>query len=168
MNKEKLIKLLRTSQITNEDIKILKNSPLLFNYLINFKNKKISKRDSISDNKKIFIILDEKLYCMDVKLDDDNISYSSLDGLYVITPEMFGCSKDSLEVNFCASGINIVGDVIRLETFKAEQTHDGIIVNTLSNEFIMNANDMVDEYDLPRKKYTYYKDLDEYKSKKIN
>ena len=167
MNKEELIKLLRTSQITNSDIEVLKNSPVLFEYLINRKNKKIVNKKFVSDNKKIFIIFDEKLYCIDVKLDDDKISYELIDDMYIITPEILGYESNSLSVDFCAQGINIVGDIISFETFHAEQSHDGIIVNTITNEFIMNANEMVNELDLPRRKYTYYKDLDEYKSKKI-
>ena len=168
MNKEKLIKLLKTSQITNYDIEILKNSPVLFEYLINKKKKKIVSKNFVSDNKKIFIIYDEKLYCVDVKLDDDKISYELIGDMYIITPEILDCTKDSLSVDFLAQGINLVGDVISLETFRAEQSHDGVIVNTITNEFLINANDMVCEFDLSRKKYTYYKDLDKNNnSKKI-
>lgn len=161
MNKEKLIRLLKTSQITNRDIEILKNSPDLFAYLINNKNKSIVNKVDVSDNKKLFIILNEKLYCIDIKLDDDKISYEKIGSLYNITPEILDCNKGSLCIDFCAQAIGIVDDVISLEIFHAEQSHDGIMVNKVASEFIMNVNDMVNEFDLPRKKYTYYKDIDE-------
>lgn len=161
MNKEKLIRLLKTSQITNHDIEILKNSPNLFEYLINKKHENIINKVNVSDNKKLFIILNEKLYCIDIKLDDDKISYEIIGSMYSIIPEMLDCNKDNLCIDFCAQAIGIVDDVISLETFHAEQSHDGIMVNKVVSEFIMDANDMINELDLPRKKYTYYKDIDD-------
>lgn len=163
MNKEKLIKLLSTTLITARDIEILKQSPLLFDYLINKNKKNIHAKTIVSDNKKFFVLIDENVYCIDVCLDEDNISYDLIGDMYKITPEILDCDDKKLMVNFYGQALGITGDIISLDTFNAEQSQDGIIANVLSSNHLMDANTLPSEYDLPRRRYTYYKDLDDNK-----
>ena len=84
MKNENLIKLLKTTNIENDDEGLLENSGNLFLYLINKKHDKVGKRNVISDNKKFFIIIDDRLLCIDVKKDDEEFVFEINSPLYEV------------------------------------------------------------------------------------
>lgn len=167
MKNENLIKLLKTTNIENDDEGLLENSGNLFLYLINKKHDKVGKRNVISDNKKFFIIIDDRLLCIDVKKDDEEFVFEINSPLYEVDSKILKNSKN-LDIDFIAQGLSFTEDIVSLCTFKASESQDGIVIYPITEKTLFNANDMKDEHDLPKEIYKHYKDFDEENIKKKN
>jgi len=166
-NNDNLIRLLKTTSIEEDDKRLLFNSRNLFDYLINKKHTKIGKRNIVSDNKKFFIIIDDRLLCIDVKKDDEDFVFELNSSLYEVD---INCLKNSknFDVDFISQGLSFAGDIVSLCIFRASESQDGIVINPITEKTLFNANDMKDEFDLPKERYKYYKDFDENNIKKKN